>query len=99
MVYCAATSDDALDHYERHAEGGAYPAMRSDAVAELRLVLPNDHSLFDAFSSVAEPLLLQAHAYRAETKVLAELRDTLLGPLLSGELTIKAAEKAVGAAL
>lgn len=25
MVYCAATSDDALDHYERHAEGGAYP--------------------------------------------------------------------------
>jgi hypothetical protein len=55
--------------------------------------------LFDAFSSVAEPLLQQAHAYRAETKVLAELRDTLLGPLVSGELTIKAAAKAVGAAL
>ena len=34
-----------------------------------------------------------------ESRTLAELRDTLLGPLLSGELTIKSAEKAVGAAL
>ena len=35
----------------------------------------------------------------SESRTLAELRDTLLGPLLSGELTIKSAEKAVGAAL
>jgi type I restriction enzyme S subunit len=49
--------------------------------------------------SVVEPVLQQAHANRAEMKTLAELRDTLLGPLLLGELTVKPAEKAVSAAL
>ena len=32
-------------------------------------------------------------------RTLMQLRDTLLGPLFSGELTTKSAQKAVGAAL
>lgn len=99
LIYCAATSEDALDHYERHAEGGAYPAMRPDVVGALRLALPIDSPLRDLFCSVVHPVLQQAHANRAEMKTLAELRDTLLGPLLLGELTVKSAEKALGAAL
>ena len=99
LVYCAATGDDALDHYERHAEGGAYPAMRPGAAADFRVALPANNNLLDVFCSIVDPLLLQAHAYREEMKLLADLRDTMLGPLLSGELTIKAAEKAVGEAV
>ena len=52
-----------------------------------------------AMTSVQQPLLDQIIHNRLESRTLAELRDTLLGPLLSGELTIKSAEKAVGAAL
>lgn len=99
LVYCAATCDDAVDYYERHAEGGAYPAMRPDAVAAFKVALPDRPELREAFSQVANPLLLQAQANREQVKTLAELRDALLGPLLSGELAIKAAEKAVGAAV
>ena len=47
----------------------------------------------------SSPCSLGSNRTRRETRALAELRDTLLGPLLSGELTIKSAEKAVGAAL
>jgi hypothetical protein len=48
---------------------------------------------------VQQPLLDQIIHNRLESRTLAQLRDTLLGPLLSGELTIKAAETTMGAAL
>jgi type I restriction enzyme S subunit len=99
LVYCAATSEDALEHYERHAEGGAYPAMRPDSVASLRVAMPIGSSVAEVFCSLAEPLLRHVHANRVENDQLADLRDALLGPLVSGELAIHAAEKTVGAAV
>lgn len=44
LIYCAATGEDALDHYERHAEGGAYPAMRPDSAGAFRVALPGGRS-------------------------------------------------------
>lgn len=95
LVYCAATSDDALDYYELHAEGGAYPAIRPEVVDSLRLALPPDDAICESFSAIVNPLLTYAHANRVEAKKLADLRDALLPSLLSGEIVLKAAEKAV----
>ncbi len=41
------------------------------------------------------PLRSRAHAAERETLVLAKLRDTLLPKLISGELRIRDAERAV----
>jgi type I restriction enzyme, S subunit len=72
--------------------------IRRFHLTEAKVLLP-PAPLMKAMTSVQEPLLDQIIHNRLESRALAELRDTLLGPLLSGELTIKTAEKAVGAAL
>ena len=51
------------------------------------------------FDAIVAPLHAMRVANVRESITLAALRDAVLGPLLSGELTIKTAEKAVGAAL
>src|SRR5262249_35866845 len=56
-------------------------------------VLVPPKPLLDAMTTVQQPLLDQIIQNRLESRTLAELRNALLGPLLSGELTLKAAEK------
>ncbi len=72
--------------------------IRRFHLTEAKVLLPSE-PLMKAMTAFQEPLLEQIIHNRLESRTLAELRDTLLGPLLSGELTIKSAEKAVGAAL
>jgi type I restriction enzyme S subunit len=71
----------------------------TDVLARHKLAVPSDPRVFNAFGTIVEPLFEMAKANFAESRTLAALRDTLLGPLLSGELTIKAAEKAIEAAV
>lgn len=73
--------------------------VAADLLGRYKLALPSDPSLLKAFGRIVDPLFKMAHANATESRALAELRDTLLGPLLSGELTINSAEKAVGAAV
>jgi len=72
--------------------------IRRFHLTEAKVLLPPE-PLMKAMTSVQQPLLDQIIDSRLESRTLAQLRDTLLGPLLSGELTIKSAETAVGAAL
>ncbi len=72
--------------------------IRRFHLTEAKVLLPPE-PLMKAMTSVQQPLLEQIIHNRVESRTLAELRDTLLGPLLSGELTIKSADSAVGAAL
>lgn len=72
--------------------------IRRFHLTEAKVLLPPE-PLMKAMTSVQQPLLEHIIHNRLESRALAELRDTLLGPLLSGELTIKAAEKVAGVAL
>ncbi len=72
--------------------------IRRFHLTEAKVLLPRE-PLLKAMTSVQQPLLDQIIHNRLESRALAALRDTLLGPLLSGELSIKAADRAVGAAL
>jgi hypothetical protein len=47
----------------------------------------------------AAPIWSRIHANMAESRTFAEIRDTLLPKLLSGELRVKDAEVKVGAVL
>lgn len=55
--------------------------------------------LIQRFDDFAGPIWSRIHANMAENQTLAELRDTLLPKLLSGEIRIKDAEKQAGATL
>ncbi len=52
----------------------------------------------DAFENVAAPLVQRMTANTEESQTLAALRDLLLPKLMSGEIRVKDAEKAVGEA-
>lgn len=63
----------------------------------LTVLRPPD-SVIQAFHEKADPLVVESLCLRKQSRTLAELRDTLLPKLLSGELRIRDAEKAVGEA-
>ena len=99
IVWCAATSHDAIDRLAHLADGGAYPAVKPMAVLDTPVVLPDvpDASVRMAFSSLTAPLLDRLQANQREARTLGTLRDALLPKLVSGELRVRDAEKHVGA--
>jgi type I restriction enzyme S subunit len=54
--------------------------------------------LIERFDDFAGPIWSRIHANMAENRMLADLRDTLLPKLLSGEIRLKDAEAQAGAA-
>ncbi|MGH9372244.1 MAG: restriction endonuclease subunit S, partial [Vicinamibacterales bacterium] len=94
--YAMRSLRDEFDIYE--GEGTLFGAIGGEHFRQLPFVHPTVPVLnaFEALIGSTDALI---ESNMRESRALAELRDTLLGPLLSGELTIKAAEKTVGAAL
>ena len=93
IVWCAATSADAIDRLAHLADGGAYPAVSPKAVLDIAVALP-DERIRLAFSSVAAPLLNRLKANQREARILGTLRDTLLPKIVSGELRVNGLEPA-----
>ena len=94
LVWCAATSEEAIERLGHLADGGAYPAVRPKAVLDIAVTLP-DSSIRQAFSSLAEPLVSRMGVTQGESRTLATLRDTLLPKLISGSIRVPDAERAV----
>jgi type I restriction enzyme S subunit len=88
FVYLAATAADNIDALAHLADGGAYPAVRSEVVAATPIVRPTVE-VFDRFSRATEHLLAKIGHNERESRTLAALRDTLLPKLISGELRVK----------
>ena len=87
VVWCAATSRDNIDRLAHLADGGAYPAIRPQAVTGTPVVLA-DLPVRRAFSSMTTPWLDRIEHNRRESRKLASLRNTLLPVLVSGKLRI-----------
>lgn len=96
FVYLAATRPEVISTLAHLADGGAYPAVRPELVAQQPAVIPTPQVLED-FAAVADPLLARIGHAEEESRTLAELRDLLLPKLLSGELRVRDAERAVEA--
>ena len=91
IIWCAATSRDAIDRLSHLADGAAYPAVSPRAVLDTRVVLP-DANTRQAFSSLASPLLTRVQENQREARTLADLRDKLLPKLVSGDLRVRHVE-------
>ena len=94
LVWCAATCQDNIDRLAHLADGGAYPAVRPEAVVATKLALVDVETRW-AFSSLAASLLNQVDANKRQAHTLAALRETLLPKLISGEVRIGDGDKSV----
>jgi type I restriction enzyme S subunit len=73
----------------RTDSGTILDALNVKNIPSLRAVLP-DNACMQKFEEVAGPLRLQMNALHAQNVALAEVRDSLLPRLISGELEIPA---------
>ena len=85
FVYLAATSDKNISALAALADGGAYPAVRPDVVADTPCCLP-PAKVLEAFHTVTSVIVDRIAAARSQSAELAAIRDTLLSKLISGEL-------------
>ncbi len=93
FLYSALTRSEVGDELGRLADGGAYPAVRPEAVGGLWLVSPQATETRAAFDEFARPLYERSERNRIENRLLASLRDTLLPKLISGEVRADAARR------
>lgn len=96
-VYLAATNPENIDRLAHLADGAAYPAVRPDVVFATPVSLPSD-DILQAFSRLTGSLVDRVAAAERESRTFAELRDTLLPKLISGELRVPDAERFLEAA-
>ncbi len=68
--------------------------IKRDHLGEVKMALP-PHPLLCETSFFIQPLYEQIHLGEVESRSLADLRDLLLPKLLSGEIRLRQAEKAV----
>jgi len=91
FIFIAATQDSSIDHLAHVADGGAYPAVRPEVVANIKTILPSEDAM-NAFHSVVAPLFARVGENQTQAQTLATLRDTLLPRLISGQLRLPDAE-------
>lgn len=76
----------------------AVPGLNRNAALDCQVKVPEKDELLN-FSHQAQVLLSRTVCSAAENAKLAELRDTLLPKLMSGEIRVRDAERRVGEAL
>lgn len=87
FIYLAATRDKAIQRLANLADGAAYPAVRSNVVAETPCAIAPDEVIAE-FSIVTKPMLERIEQNNQQAATLANLRDALLPRLLSGQLRV-----------
>ena len=88
----------AMDEIKGRAGGTIFPEISKQAFRPISVLVPS-RDVVRAFESIVAPMYEQVAANVIQSNLLAELRDTLLPKLISGELRIKDAEKLASAAL
>jgi type I restriction enzyme S subunit len=87
FVYLALTQDSVIEHLAHIADGGAYPAIRPDVVAEQVFCLPSNEALC-WFDEISRSWLSRIGLNDSENLSLLATRDELLPKLLAGKLKV-----------
>ncbi|MDD2343594.1 MAG: restriction endonuclease subunit S [Tolumonas sp.] len=91
LSYFILTLEKNTDELQRIAElrSGTFPQITYKELEMLGCVLPNNTELLDVFvSSYLKPIYSRNFALTDQNEQLAQLRDTLLPKLISGELRL-----------
>jgi type I restriction enzyme S subunit len=92
FVYLGSCSKENINRLAHLADGGAYPAVRPELVAQTPVIIAA-RDLLDCFSRSVWPLFAAAEERKQSSKLLCQVRDALLPKLISGEIRIPDAEK------
>lgn len=95
FVYLAATARENIERLSNLADGGAYPAVHPEVVSATQ-VPRSGQELVNAFSQQVSPMLAGIADNDRTSRTFAQIRDTLLPRLISGELRISDAERFLG---
>ena len=72
--------------------GSAVPSMTTDILNNMQIIMPNEEVL-KQFNSLVSALFYQIKHNELVSRRLAEIRDTLLPRLMSGELKVDEIDK------
>lgn len=98
FVHAAMTQREVSERLGHLADGAAYPAVRADVVGQTEVVW-GGAEISERFHQLIGPQYELAARNREESRTLAELRDTLLPKLISGEVRIRETAREVEAAV
>jgi len=90
-IYFILTQQSVIDYLQIIAESrsGTFPQITFDAVSKIEFICPDDLTLIHEFTKrILLPTMKKQWAMEAESQMIANLRDTLLPKLLSGELKV-----------
>lgn len=95
FLHAFLTQPKIFEYLGHIADGGAYPAIRSDIIGEMEICLPNDSRILSSFQNIVSSIYEMADNNRKHSHTIALLRDNLLPKLISGDMRIQDAEKFV----
>jgi len=97
--YLLARDDAFRAHAIRSMTGtSGRQRVQADSVANFPIAMPSNEDLWQEFARVVSPAFKSIKANAETVETLAQLRDTLLPKLISGELRVKNVERFLEAA-
>ncbi len=90
------SSDEFVDYTDQTSTGTKMPRTSWKTMDQYRICLPSKQVLC-AFQSIAQPLIERIVANIYKSRTCAQTRDLLLPKLISGEIRVREAERAVEA--
>ena len=90
------SSDEFVGYTDQTSTGTKMPRTSWKAMGEYKMCLPPEQ-IARAFQSLAQPLIKRVSANIHESRTLSQTRDLLLPRLISGEIRLAKAEKAMKA--
>jgi len=90
------SSDEFVDYTDQTSTGTKMPRTSWKIMGQYKLYLPPEPAA-QAFENTVRPLIDRIVANIHESRTLAQIRDLLLPKLMSGEIRLREAEKAVEA--
>ena len=91
-LYSCVTTDAFVAYLVGRARGSAYPAVTAQDFSDALIVVP-PKAILTAFDALASTSLLMAASLRSANCALAASRDFLLPRLISGQISVRAAER------
>ncbi len=97
FLYCLASSSEFVESMCQLVTGtsNSHQRVKPDQLREIRVFAANEN-VIAAFSNMVEALMNQVLQNSRQSRTIAQLRDTLLPKLISGELRVPGAEAFLG---
>ena len=92
FLYILLLSDVFQQYVKLHAQGGVQQGIRMSSLKEYKMAIP-DEVLLRQFDNIIIPIISRIKTNDKQNDRLAELRNTLLPKLMSGELKVNEIEK------